>query len=73
MFFLKSAEGMIRQKFQEMDLVEAVIGMAPNLFYGAGLAACILVLRKKKHAIFAISTGRSKGSDDAASRLPDLC
>jgi type I restriction enzyme M protein len=31
-----------------MDLVEAVIGLAPNLFYGTGLAACILVLRKKK-------------------------
>jgi type I restriction enzyme M protein len=26
-----------------MDLVEAVIGLAPNLFYGTGLAACILV------------------------------
>ena len=33
-----------------MDLVEAVIGLAPNLFYGTGLAACILVLRKKKPA-----------------------
>jgi type I restriction enzyme M protein len=31
-----------------MDLIEAVIGLAPNLFYGTGLAACILVLRKKK-------------------------
>ena len=31
-----------------MDLVEAVIGLAPNLFYGTGLAACILLLRKKK-------------------------
>jgi type I restriction enzyme M protein len=31
-----------------MDLVEAVIGLAPNLFYGTGLAACILVLCKRK-------------------------
>ena len=31
-----------------MDLIEAVIGLAPNLFYGTGLAACILILRKKK-------------------------
>jgi len=29
-------------------LVEAVIGLAPNLFYGTGLAACILVLRQRK-------------------------
>ena len=46
--FRKGAEGDIRQKLLEMDLVEAVIGLAPNLFYGTGLAACILVLRKKK-------------------------
>jgi type I restriction enzyme M protein len=46
--FRKGAEGAIRQKLLEMDLVEAVIGLAPNLFYGTGLAACILVLRKKK-------------------------
>jgi type I restriction enzyme M protein len=48
--FRKGAEGAIRQKLLEMDLVEAVIGLAPNLFYGTGLAACILVLRKKKSA-----------------------
>lgn len=48
--FRKGAEGGIRQKLLEMDLVEAVIGLAPNLFYGTGLAACILVLRKKKPA-----------------------
>jgi type I restriction enzyme M protein len=41
--FRKSVEGSIRQKLLEMDLVEAVIGLAPNLFYGTGLAACILV------------------------------
>ena len=27
------------------DLIEAVIGLAPNLFYGTGLAACVLILR----------------------------
>ncbi|WNB75937.1 N-6 DNA methylase [Methylomonas koyamae] len=31
-------------------MIEAVIGLAPNLFYGTGLAACILVLRKRKPA-----------------------
>jgi len=46
--FRKGAEGTIRQKLLEMDLVEAVIGLAPNLFYGTGLAASILVLRRKK-------------------------
>lgn len=48
--FRKGVEGSIRQKLLEMDLVEAVIGLAPNLFYGTGLAACILVLRNRKPA-----------------------
>lgn len=48
--FRKGAEGDIRQQLLQMDLVEAVIGLAPNLFYGTGLAACILVLRKRKPA-----------------------
>lgn len=71
--FRNGAEGLIRQKLLEMDLVWAVIGLAPNLFYGAGLAACVLVLRKRCMPIFAILTGRSKGSDETASHPPDLC
>ena len=46
--FRKGAEGKIRRKLLEMDLIEAVIGLAPNLFYGTGLAACILVLQARK-------------------------
>ncbi len=48
--FRKGAEGEIRKKLLELDLIEAVIGLAPNLFYGTGLAACILVLRQRKPA-----------------------
>ena len=46
--FRMGEEGEIRQKILEMDLLEAVIGLGPNLFYGTGLAACILVFRKRK-------------------------
>lgn len=46
--FRKGTEGEIRRKLLEADLIEAVIGLAPNLFYGTGLAACVLVLRKRK-------------------------
>lgn len=48
--FRKAAEGKIRQALLEEDLVEAVIGLAPNLFYGTGLAGCIMILRRKKPA-----------------------
>jgi type I restriction enzyme M protein len=42
------AEGRIRSKVIDLDLIEAVIGLGPNLFYGAGIAACIVVCRQKK-------------------------
>lgn len=48
--FRSGVEGRIRQHLLEMDVIEAVIGLAPNLFYGTGLAACILVLRQRKPA-----------------------
>ncbi|MEI7946516.1 MAG: class I SAM-dependent DNA methyltransferase [bacterium] len=46
--FRMGKEGEIRQKILGMDVLEAVIGLGPNLFYGAGLAACILVFRQRK-------------------------
>jgi type I restriction enzyme M protein len=46
--FRMGKEGEIREKILQMDLLEAVIGLAPNLFYGTGLAACILVFRQRK-------------------------
>jgi type I restriction enzyme M protein len=46
--FRMGIEGKIRRKILEMDLLEAVIGLGPNLFYGTGLAACILVFRMRK-------------------------
>jgi type I restriction enzyme M protein len=46
--FRMGKEGAIRRKLLDMDLLEAVIGLGPNLFYGTGLAACILVFRHRK-------------------------
>jgi type I restriction enzyme M protein len=46
--FRMGKEGEIRKKLLGMDLLEAVIGLGPNLFYGTGLAACILVFRQRK-------------------------
>jgi len=43
--FRGGAEKEIRKKFLEQDLIEAVIGLPPNLFYGAGIPACIVVMR----------------------------
>ena len=46
--FRGGVEGQIRKYLLEQDWVETVIGLAPNLFYGTGLAACVLILRRKK-------------------------
>ena len=46
--FRANKEGEIRKKIIGMDLLEAVIGLGPNLFYGASLAACIMVFRQQK-------------------------
>jgi type I restriction enzyme M protein len=48
--FRGGAEGRIREGLLKEDIIEAVIGLAPNLFYGAGIPACILVIRKNKPA-----------------------
>jgi type I restriction enzyme M protein len=48
--FRKDAEGRIRKALLEQDLIEAVIGLAPNVFYGTGLAPAVVVLRRTKPA-----------------------
>jgi type I restriction enzyme M protein len=48
--FRKDAEGRIRQALLKQDLIEAVIGLAPNIFYGTGLAPAVVVLRRSKPA-----------------------
>ncbi len=46
--FRKGAEGKIRQALIEQDLLEAVIGLGPNIFYGTQLAACVMVFKQNK-------------------------
>lgn len=46
--FRKNAEAKIRSVLLENDLLEAVIGLGENIFYGATLSACIMVFRAKK-------------------------
>jgi len=41
-------EGKIRKSIIQNDLIEAVIGLGSNIFYGTTLAPCIIVLRKQK-------------------------
>jgi type I restriction enzyme M protein len=45
--FRGGEEGKIRSGLLDDDIVEAVIGLGPQLFYGTGIPACILILRHK--------------------------
>ena len=46
--FRGAAEGRIRQKLIEENLLDVVIGLPEKLFYGTGIPAAVLVLRKHK-------------------------
>ncbi|PHV07895.1 restriction endonuclease subunit M [Janthinobacterium sp. BJB412] len=55
--FRGGEERAIRGAMIEADLVEAVIGLPANLFYGTGIPACILVMRQRR--------GNASGKDEA--------
>ena len=46
--FRGGAEGKIRRGIVEADLFEAVIGLAPNLFFGASIPVAVCVLNRDK-------------------------
>ncbi|MEZ4330897.1 MAG: class I SAM-dependent DNA methyltransferase [Myxococcota bacterium] len=46
--FRRSAEGKIRKGLIEEDLIETVVGLPTNLFYGTGIPAAILIVNRDK-------------------------
>lgn len=46
--FRGGAEAKIRQCLIEKDLLEAVVGLPPNLFYSTSIPACLLIFRDQK-------------------------
>ncbi len=46
--FRASGEHSIRRGLVEDDLIEAVVSLAPNLFYGTGISACVLIINRRK-------------------------
>ncbi|KVG26716.1 type I restriction-modification system subunit M [Burkholderia ubonensis] len=74
--FRGAAEGKIRQKLIEENLLDVVIGLPEKLFYGTGIPAAILVLRKKKadDKVLFIDASREyqDGKNQNLLRLQDL-
>ena len=47
--FRGSSEAKIRQKIVEMNLLDAVIGLPANLFFGVGIPAVILIFKQNRN------------------------
>ena len=58
--FRGGSEDTIRRKFIEANIVEAVIGLPPNLFYGTPIPAAILILNKARRPWKDAATERDK-------------
>ena len=46
----RDSEQAIRKKVIETDIIEAIIGLGPNLFYNSPMESCIVVLNSSKPA-----------------------
>ena len=71
--FRGNAEAVIREQLIRSGYLKGVIGLPPNLFYGTGIPACILVLDKEnattRRGIFMIDASRGLIKDGAKNRL----
>ena len=62
--FRGGAEGLIRQRLIDDNLLEAVIGLPANLFYGTGIPAVILLFNKGKTTTDVLFIDASREYDD---------
>ncbi|WP_340123701.1 class I SAM-dependent DNA methyltransferase [Methylobacter svalbardensis] len=72
----RDSEATIRRQVIEADLIEAVIGLGPNLFYNSPMESCVVVLRcnksaERKNKILFINGVEQVTRERAHSRLSD--
>ncbi|GAA8740985.1 type I restriction-modification system subunit M [Helicobacter pylori] len=71
--FRGNAEGVIRKNLLMKGYIKGVIGLAPNLFYGTSIPACVIVLDKENaHArkgVFMIDASKDFKKDGNKNRL----
>jgi type I restriction enzyme M protein len=69
--FRGGSEGTIRQRFVEENLLEGVIGLPANLFYGVGIPAALMFFRrdKKDNEVFFIDARSEFGEAKNQNRL----
>lgn len=71
--FRGNAEATIRKELLRRGYIKGVIGLPPNLFYGTGIPACIVVLDKEnaqaRTGVFMIDASKGFMKDGAKNRL----
>lgn len=66
--FRSSTEGIIRQKLIEENLLDAVIGLPVNLFFGTSIPAVILIFKRNKNNDTVLFIDASREYDQSASQ-----
>ncbi len=66
--FRGASEGIIRKKVIEENLLDAVIGLPENLFYGTSIPACILVFKKNRKTSDVLFIDASKKDENGNCR-----
>jgi type I restriction enzyme M protein len=71
--FRGHAEAYIRRQLVQRGYIKGIVGLPPNLFYGTGIPACIVVLDKEnaqaRTGVFMIDASRGFMKDGAKNRL----
>lgn len=69
--FRGASEGKIRQKVVEQNLIDAIIGLPENLFFGTSIPAALLVIKKNRNNkdILFIDASKDYISDKAQNKL----
>lgn len=76
--FRGASEGRIRQQIIDFNLLDAIIGLPENLFFGTGIPACVLIFRKnraRKEVLFIDASGEGnyeKGKNQNRLREEDI-
>jgi type I restriction enzyme M protein len=74
--FRGNAEGTIRKNLLRRGLIQGIIGLPPNLFYGTGIPACIVVIDKlgaqARRGVFLVDASRGFAKDGPKNRLRAL-
>ncbi|WP_187924693.1 type I restriction-modification system subunit M [Helicobacter pylori] len=73
--FRGNAEGVIRKNLLLKGYIKGVIGLAPNLFYGTSIPACVIILDKEntraRKGVFMIDASKDFKKDGNKNRLRD--